>query len=396
MIDDKRADDVVELCRKMIRQPSLSGHEEGMANLVRETMNVLGYDEVNTDKYGNVVGRISFKRLGKRILFEGHMDHVDVGDLSKWTVDPYGATVRDGKIFGRGATDMKGSLAAMIAAGAYLKADHYDDLEGEILVAASVHEECFEGVASREIGERYRPDYVVIGEASSLNVKRGQRGRAEVVLETHGKSAHSSNPEEGINAVKKMVKLLQEIENSYVPPKQDVLGRGILELTDIISSPYPGASVVPDRCRVTFDRRLLVGETEEKVLAAIQNIIDKIAAQDPEFRATVSIAIGEDKCYTGEPIRAKRFAPGWLFPEDHEFVIKAMKGLKKAGLSPNLSHYAFCTNGSYYAGIAEIPTIGFGASREELAHVVDEYVEIDQLLNACKGYYAIALEVLRR
>jgi len=396
LVDDRRADHVVDICRKMIRQPSLSGHEENMANIVRETMTLLGYDEVTTDKYGNVVGRIFFKQPGKRILFEGHMDHVDVGDSSKWTVDPYGATVRDGKIFGRGSTDMKGSLAAMIAAGAYLKEDHYDDLEGEILVAASVYEECFEGVASREIGERYRPDYVVIGEASSLNVKRGQRGRAEVVLETCGKSAHSSNPQEGVNAVKKMVKLLHEIETSYVPPRQDVLGRGILELTDIISSPYPGVSVVPDRCRVTFDRRLLVGETEEKVLGTIQDIIDRIAAQDPEFRATASIAIGEDKCYTGEPIRAKRFAPGWLFPDNHEFVTKTMKGLRKAGLSPNLSHYAFCTNGSYYAGIAGIPTIGFGASREELAHVIDEYVEIDQLLNACKGYYAIAQEVLRR
>lgn len=221
---------------------------------------------------------------------------------------------------------MKGSLAAMIAAGAYLKADHYNDLAGEILVAASVREECFEGIASRKIGERYRPDYMVISEASSLDVKRGQRGRAEIVLETLGKPAHSSNPEDGINAVRKMVKLLQAIETTYVPPQQGVLGRGILELTDIISSPYPGASVVPDRCRVTFDRRLLIGETEEKVLETLQDIIDKLASQDRYFRATVS----KNKCYTGirNPMRAKRFAPAWLLPEGHELVVKATKGLK--------------------------------------------------------------------
>jgi len=379
----------------MIRQPSLSGREEPMAKFIRDTMIFLGYDEVCSDRHGNVVGKISFPRPGKKILFEGHMDHVDVGDVSKWSVDPYGGVIRDSKIYGRGATDMKGNLAAMIAAAAYLKADLYDELCGEILVAGSVHEECFEGVTSEEIGRRYEPDYVVIGEPSSLNVKRGQRGRAEIVLETYGKSAHSSNPDEGINAIKKMVKLLCEIESSYVPPEQPILGKGILEITDIMSFPYPGTSVVPDRCRVTFDRRLLVGETEENVLGTIQSIIDDLATRDSELIAKVSIAVGEDTCYTGEVIRAKRFALGWLFPEDNELVRRSMEALRSVGLRPELSHYAFCTNGSYYAGVAGIPTIGFGASREELAHVVDEYIEIEQLLGACRGYYAIARGILR-
>lgn len=395
MLDEKRTAEVVEICRKFIREPSLSGHEEGMAKLVRETMEALGYDEVKVDSFGNVVGCIRFGKPGKKILFEAHMDHVDVADPSKWTVDPYGAEVKDGKIYGRAATDMKGSLAAMIAAASYLKRDAYKDLSGEILVAGSVHEECFEGVASQEIGETYKPDFVVIGEASSLNLKRGQRGRAEVVLETFGKPAHSSNPQEGLNAVKKMVKVLQAIETGYVAPEQPVLGKGILELTDIISSPYPGASVVPEKCRVTFDRRLLVGETEETVLDTIRKIIEKVQKEDPEVKAQVSIAVGKDKCYTGKVFEAKRFAPGWLFGEDHEFVQKSLVGLKSVGLSPKLSHYAFCTNGSYYAGIAGIPTIGFGPSREELAHVVDEYVEISQLQGATLGYYAIAREVLK-
>lgn len=394
MLNDKRSSQVIELCSQMIKCPSLSGHEEAMGRLVRDAMLRLGYHEVRVDRYGNVVGRISFSRPGKKILFEGHMDHVDVGDVSKWTVDPYGGIVRDGRIYGRGATDMKGSLAAMITAAAFLAEDLGTELKGEVLVAGSVHEECFEGVASREIGEQYRPDYVVIGEASALAIKRGQRGRAEVVVETYGKSAHSSSPSEGVNAVNKMVKLLSEVQRNYVPPEHPVLGKGILELTDIISFPYPGASVIPERCRVTFDRRLLVGETEEKVLAAIQEIIDKAAAEDPELKASVSIAVGEDKCYTGEPIRSKRFAPAWIFPEDHEFVTKAMEALRRCGITPRLSHYAFCTNGSYYAGVAGIPTIGFGPSREELAHVVDEYIEIDQLLGACAGYYAIARAVL--
>lgn len=394
MMNTKRRDELVRLCQDMIRRPSLSGHEEPMVELIKDTMKAVGYDEITVDRYGNVVGRIRGARLGKSLLLEGHMDHVEVNSPEKWTRDPYGGDIDGGRLYGRGSTDMKGSLAAMILAAVYIKQDHHDCLNGEILVAGAVHEECFEGVASREIGEMYSPDYVVIGEASQLNLKRGQRGRAEVILETIGKSAHSSNPEAGLNAVKKMVRLLEAIESGFRPFSHPVLGDGILELTDIISSPYPGASVVPDRCRVTFDRRLLVGETEGQVLSEIQAIIDGVAKDDPEMKAKVSLAVGEDLCYTGEQIKAKRFAPAWLFGEDHEFVEKAIAGLKAVGLKPRLSHYAFCTNGSYYAGAAGIPTIGFGASREDLAHVVDEYVEIEQLVGACAGYYGIAKSVL--
>jgi putative selenium metabolism hydrolase len=340
-----------------------------------------------------LVGRITLGRGGRKILLEGHMDHVDISDPSKWSRDPFGAEIVDGRMYGRATSDMKGNLVAMIEAAAFLKEDGRSGLNGEIIVAASVHEECFEGVASQSIGERYRPDCVVIGEASNLTLKRGQRGRAEVVLETLGKTAHSSNPSVGLNAVKKMAKVLLAIEEKFVPASNEILGEGILEVTDIISSPYPGASVVPDLCRVTFDRRLLVGETEEMVLGQVREIVDEVAGSDPELKTRLYLAVGEDRCYTGEPIRATRFAPGWLFPDDHDFVQTAVRGLRSAGQEPELSHYYFCTNGSYYAGKAGIPTIGYGGSLETLAHVDDEYIEIEQLVKACEGYYGIISSV---
>ncbi len=393
MMTQERKEQLVCFCRKMIQQPSLSGQEKNVAELVRSRMVHLGFDNVEVDTYGNVIGRITLGRGGRKILLEGHMDHVDISDPSKWNYDPFGAEVVDGRIYGRATSDMKGNLSAMIQAAASLKEDHGDDLDGEIIVAGSVHEECFEGVASELIGERYQPDLVIIGEASNLTLKRGQRGRAEVVLETLGKTAHSSNPSVGLNAVKKMMKVLLEIEEKFVPASNEVLGEGILEVTDIISSPYPGASVVPDQCRVTFDRRLLVGETEEIVLKQVQQIIDEVAQSDPELKTRLYLAVGEDMCYTGEPIKATRFAPGWLFPEDHEFVQTALKGLRSAGQDPVLSHYYFCTNGSYYAGKAGIPTLGYGGSLETLAHVDDEYIEIEQLVKACEGYYGIVRSV---
>jgi putative selenium metabolism hydrolase len=389
MIDNARKDQLVDLCRNLIMRPSLSGQEKEVAEYVHDRMKALGFDSVHVDAMGNVIGKITLGRGGKRILLEGHMDHVPVSDPSKWHFDPFGAKIVDGKIYGRATSDMKGNLAAMILAASFLKQDHEDGLNGEIIVAGSVHEECFEGVASELIGRQCEPDMVIIGEASNLTLKRGQRGRAEVVLETKGKTAHSSNPSVGLNAVRKMMKVLLAVEGNFVPSVNAVLGEGILEVTDIISSPFPGASVVPDNCRVTFDRRLLVDETEDFVLGQIQQIIDEAASSDPDIRTELYLAVGEDMCYTGEPIRAVRFAPGWLFPDDHPFVQTALDGLREVGQNPELSHYYFCTNGSYYAGKAGIPTIGYGGSLETLAHVDDEYIEIDQLVKACEGYYGI-------
>ena len=114
-----------------------------------------------------------------------------------------------------------------------------------------------------------RPDIVVIGEASGCNVKIGQRGRAEIVVETFGVPAHSANPEKGVNAVYAMCRVVEAIR-ALPTSEHPVLGKGILELTDIKSSPYPGSSVVPAYCRATYDRRLLVGETPESVLAPLR------------------------------------------------------------------------------------------------------------------------------
>ena len=387
MLSEARKQELITFCQEAVRCKSLSGQEGLMASLLAETMKRSGFDEVKTDRYGNVVGKIAFGP-GETLLLEGHMDHVDVSDPSAWKHDPYGAEIQDDRIYGRGTSDMKGNLCAMLLAAAFVKQDG-SKKNGTILVAGCVHEECFEGVASEEIGEIWKPDCVVIGEASNLTVKRGQRGRAELTVETLGKPAHSSNPKMGINAVKKMAVLLNALERDFVPESHPILGDGILEGTDIISSPYPGASVVPERCRATFDRRLLVGETRQDVLGTVEALCHSLSDSDPEFKAHVSLAIGRETCYTGEEIAAERFAPGWLFEAEHPFIQKVLSGLRSIGQEPELSHYYFCTNGSYYAGKAGIPTVGYGGSLETLAHITDEYIEIDQLVKACEGYMGI-------
>jgi putative selenium metabolism hydrolase len=393
MMTSDREQTVIGLCQALIRERSYSGEEGGVVARIKQAFQELGYDEVIVDRYGNVLGTIRGKRPGKVILMDGHIDTVPVTNESKWKHGPFSGEVVDGKIYGRGTSDMKGAVSSMIAAAAFFAGDTKKQFPGEIVVSGVVHEECFEGIAAREISERVKPDYVIIGESSELNLKRGQRGRAEVVVETFGKPAHSANPRAGINAVYKMAELIREI-NKLEAPKHEILGEGILELTDIKSSPYPGASVVPEYCRATYDRRLLVGETKESVLRPLRELIERMKSKDPQFEAKVSFAADVQRCYTGNEIGGERFFPGWVYGEDDVFVKAALAGLRASGLTPEVTQYSFCTNGSHYAGEAGIKTIGFGPSRENLAHTIDEYIEVDQLLKATAGYYGILKSVL--
>ncbi len=389
-----RDEELIEFCREAIRTPSFSGKEEAVAKLLKAKMESYGFDEVVIDRYGSVLGRIHGKRPGKTILMDGHIDHVDVIDASDWQHDPFGAEIDDGKIYGRGTSDMKGSVTAMISAAAHFAEDSDRNFAGEICVSCTVHEECFEGISSREITRLCKPDFVIVGEATTSTVKIGQRGRAEVVVETEGISCHSSNPEKGVNAVYAMTAVIDEIRK-ITPNEHPLLGKGILELTDIMSFPYPGASVVPSLCRATFDRRTLVGEDESVILGQVEEAIRKAQEKHPGLKARTYLAEGSELCWTGDTIVSKRYFPAWAVAEDSELVQKALAGLHEAGVETSISHFSFCTNGSHFCGEAGIPTIGYGPSLESLAHVRDEYIEIEELTKACRGFEGILRQLTK-
>ncbi|KMO86353.1 peptidase M20 [Megasphaera cerevisiae DSM 20462] len=391
---ESKDQEVISLCQEFIRQQSYSGHENHMAQVLAQYMKTNGFDSVYTDKYGNVIGSIKGNRPGPKLLFDGHMDTVPVADTSEWTYPPFAAEIHDGNIYGRGTSDMKGALSAMAVGAKRFAQITGKDFAGEIFIAGVVHEECFEGVAAREISTYVQPDYVVIGEASQLNLKIGQRGRAEIIVETFGTSCHSANPEKGLNAVYQMAHVIEAIQ-TLIPPHHDILGNGILELTDIISSPYPGASVVPDYCRVTYDRRLLVGETKESVLQPLQELLQNMMKQDVSLKVQVSYSQGSEQCYTGNEIKAERFFPGWLYDTQEAFIQAAYQELRRDGFTPQITQYNFCTNGSHYAGEAHIKTLGLGPSRENLAHTVNEYISIEQLTKAVSCYTALMKALLK-
>jgi putative selenium metabolism hydrolase len=381
------AEAIADFALRLIRTPSPSGQEDGVARLVFEEMAKLGF-KVQIDAFGNVIGTIS-ARPGPTVLLDAHMDTVGVSSPELWTRSPWGERVGD-RIYGRGAMDMKGPLAAAIYGIAALRGC----LErGTVAVSATVAEELVEGPALVRVAERLRPDFVVICEATSLKLARGQRGRAEVRVEVFGKPTHSSRPELGVNAAEAMVDVARALRELQ-PPYHPVLGPGILVLTDVKSEPYPGLSVVPDYCLATYDRRTLPGEMEGEVVEPIRALAER-AIEGTGARVRITIAEDDFQTYTGQRIVAPNFAPAWFFDEDAPIVAGAVEGLRQAGITPELSHYAFCTNGSGTAGRLSIPTIGFGPGHEELAHRVDEYIDVDELVLAARGYAAIACQLVR-
>ena len=320
-------DQLIAFTQSLIRCPSPPGEESAVVDIILREMRALGFDGFWRDEIGNAVGVIMGAEPGPTLLLDSHCDTVGIAPGVPWTHDPFGGAIVDGFVYGRGAADMKGALAAMIHAAAGVDRAK---LRGRVVITATVMEENLEGAALKAVMDAVRPDFVVIGEATELRLVRGGRGRAEIHLETIGRPAHSSTPHLGRNVVLDMLPVIQAIAELSMPT-DPFLGPGILALTDIISDPYPAYSVIPSRCRVTYDRRLLAGETEAGVLGAITGL-----AGPGRHRAARRDRPGR----TQEPTPARSCAgpsscPRGSLKRADPFVRTALQGLRAAGLDPH-------------------------------------------------------------
>ncbi len=383
-------DDLDTLTRDLVRIPSPSAQEGALAERIVAEMRALGYDAVDVDAMGNVIGRIG-PADGPRLLFNGHMDTVDVGDRSLWEHDPFGGLVRDGVLYGRGASDMKGGLAAMIHAGGAL-VPLREQLKGSLYVVGVVQEEPCEGLAMRHIIEEegLRPDWVVLGEATNLQIARGQRGRMEMQVTVRGQSCHASAPERGVNAIYEAARFVFGLQLLAPQLQNDsFLGRGSIAATEILSR-AGSHNVVPDFCLVHIDRRLTIGETEAKALTEVRRILTREAIQ-----AEVEVPVHRSVSYTGYEAEAREVFPYWITPDDEPLLRRAAETIEMVlGYAPRLGRWEFSTDGVYTMGVAGIPTIGFGPGEERYAHTVEDQVRLADVYAAARVYARLALEML--
>jgi putative selenium metabolism hydrolase len=380
--------DPIPLCQELVRIPSLSGQEGDVMALVISSMQLFGFDEAWQDPSGNTIGvlRGTGKGGSHRLLVDIHTDTVPVTSPQSWQHDPFGGELADGRIYGRGAVDIKAGLACALAGLASLPRE---DFSGEIWVAATVLEEMIEGAATGLVldsaAERGGlPDYCIVIEPTLLKIGTAQKGRAGIRMQTTGVPAHTSRAELGVNAVYRMLPAIQGVRDM---PKRshELLGLEIFELVEILSSPLPGNSIVPDGCRARFDCRLLLGETADSLL--------------DRFRRAVPVDVDVDlwpvsvELYTGGQLEKGDFHPAWSTSSDEPLPKAALRALEAAGLPVETYKVPYCCNASAVTQRG-VPVIVFGPGDIAQAHAVDEWVEASQLPLAASLLGELAMNLL--
>lgn len=379
----------IEFLRDLIRIRSYSGEESALAARVAAEMKQIGFEQVYQDRAGSVIGRVG--KGTQRLLFNGHMDTVGIGNPATWSDDPFSGALRDGMVYGRGAVDMKSGLAAAIYSVKALL-DNDLPLRGEVVIAAVVQEEPAEGVAMRVLVEEEGlwPSFVVLAEPTNLDVALGHRGRVELLVTAEGRACHGSAPELGENALVAASKVIFGVDLLAQQLAEDArLGKGSIAVTGI-NCPSSSRNMVPDHCELIIDRRLTLGETSERAVHEVQQILEREGV-----RGEVKIAPRETCTYTGYINRGQEYYPPWLMPDDSPLVKAALRGVERAlEHRPRARVWAFSTDGAYTRGEAGIPTIGFGPGDDRLAHTANEQVAARDVLLAVEGYAQIALELL--
>ena len=375
---------ISKLLRDMIAIPSESRQEEKVIQRIKAEMETVGFDRVDIDPMGNILGYIGSGR--HLIAMDAHVDTVGVGDPDQWEYDPYKGYEDDEIIVGRGASDQKGGMAAMVCAGKIIKDLHLED-DYTLLVTGTIQEEDCDGLCWQYIinENNIRPEFVVSTEPTSCRVYRGQRGRMEIKVATTGVSCHGSAPERGDNAIFKMAPILNELQVLHTRLKEDdFLGKGSLTVSEIFFS-SPSRCAVADGCSISIDRRLTAGETGEY---ALQQIRDLQAVKEVE--AQVSMYNYDRPSYTGLVYPTYSYFPAWTLEADHPACQTLVAGYQSLfGQDPIVDKWTFSTNGVAITGMSGIPCIGFGPGHEDQAHAPNEKTWKSELVRSAAMYAVI-------
>ncbi|MGF1877107.1 YgeY family selenium metabolism-linked hydrolase [Photobacterium frigidiphilum] len=375
--------DMTRFLRDMIAIPSESCDEEKVVLRIKEEMEKVGFDKVEIDPMGNVLGWIGH---GPHLIaMDAHIDTVGVGNMDNWEFDPYQGMENDEIIGGRGASDQEGGMASMVYAGKIIKDLGLED-EYTLLVTGTVQEEDCDGLCWQYIIEEsnIRPEFVVSTEPTDCQIYRGQRGRMEIRVDVAGVSCHGSAPERGDNAIFKMGPILNQLEGLSHNLKDDpFLGKGTLTVSEIFFT-SPSRCAVADSCAVSIDRRLTWGETWEGALDEIRALP---AVQ--EAQGVVSMYEYNRPAYTGLVYPTECYFPTWLIDEEH-VATKTLEASYELlfDKKPKVDRWTFSTNGVSIMGRYGIPVIGFGPGKEPEAHAPNEKTWKDHLVT-CAAMYAV-------
>ncbi|HRE47795.1 MAG TPA: YgeY family selenium metabolism-linked hydrolase [Aggregatilineales bacterium] len=378
---------LIQFLRDLCAIPSPDSQIRAVGERAAQEMRSLGFDEVRFDRMGNIVGRIGSG--AKTLLYDSHLDTVGIGDPSAWAWDPFTGKIEDGVFYARGACDEKGSTPGMIY-GLALARD-LGLLEGFTAYYFGNMEEWCDGIAPHAFVEveGIRPDFVVIGEPTRMQIYRGQKGRIEMKITAKGRSAHAASNHLGDNAIYKLLPIIERISQMEPELGDDpFLGHAKITVTDMTVK-TPSINAVPDEATIFIDRRMTFGETPEGALEQLRQIV----GDRPDLK--LDLLLYDEPSYTGFVFPLDKIFPSWALPADHPFVQAGQQTLTLlTGTAPESGKWNFSTNGIYWMGKAGIPSIGFGPGDEVHAHTTMDQVKLDDVVDAT-AFYALLPALLK-
>lgn len=386
-LSKKYEPDMTRFLRDMIRIPSESCEEKAVIARIKEEMEKVGFDRVEVDEMGNVLGYIG---NGPRLVaFDAHIDTVGIGLLSNWNFDPYEGYETETEIGGRGASDQEGGMASMVYAGKIMKELNLVPEDVTVVMVGTVQEEDCDGLCWQYLIKEkgLKPDFVVSTEPTDGKIYRGHRGRMEIKVEVKGISSHGSAPERGQNAIFDMARILHDLENLHLRLKtDDFLGKGSLTVSQIFHS-SPSRCAVADGCTISIDRRLTAGEDAEYAIGQIKELPSVNAIRD---RVEVSMYRYERPSWTGLNYPTDCYFPTWVLPEDHVLCRSSVESYESLfETAPCVDKWTFSTNGVSIMGMFGIPVVGFGPGKEKEAHAPNEKTWKADLVRCCAFYAAL-------
>lgn len=380
---DEMREEAIQLTQDLVRIRSLSGEEEQVQDYLYSVLSRIGFEVRKYSKVSNrpnLIASLHGKQEHPDILFIAHVDNIPSGDSSSWVSPPYEARIIQERIVGRGVADMKAGLASMIIAAKAIKASGVE-MKGTFSIAAVVDEEVDSTFGMKYLAENslISSDAAVFGEPAYPHVAVALKGGAWLRITTKGKAVGSGWPENGVNAVTNMARLLLRLESLDF----DETGHPLLGKTTIV----PGTTIkggtnvhsVPDSCEATVDVYSIPGETSDRILTKIQQHIDGLSQEDSNFKASVELL------YSADPYEIR---PDQKLLVELQSCIQSVFGAKAELIGvPSIGDARFLGK----LGIPAIPAYGPGEKGK--GHVMNESVKIDTLIGVAKVYAMLALRL---
>lgn len=425
--------------RDMIAIPSESGEEEGVVRRIAKEMDAIGFDKVEIDGLGNVIGWMG--QGNKIIAIDSHIDTVSIGNRANWTADPYEGWETDDIIYGRGGSDQEGGMVAAIYGARIMKDLNLLPDSYKLMVVGSVQEEdcdgmCWQYIVNRDFSgqedARKKIEFVIFTEPTDGGIYRGHRGRMEIRVDVKGVSCHGSAPERGDNAIYKMADIIQDVRalnengdeddlpiqglvkmlNPRFNPEHwedaQFLGRGTCTVSQIFYT-SPSRCAVADSCAISIDRRMTAGETWDSCLEEIRRLP---SVQKYGDDVQVSMYLYDRPAWTKEVYETECFFPTWINKASaahvqalvdaheilwgkerigHEDVNPLYDAMRLRRSRPLIDKWTFSTNCVSIQGRYGIPCVGFGPGAESQAHAPNEITWKQDLITCAALYAAVPM-----